>query len=253
MVRIIIYAGLSIPFSEAKEILDSTEDIEVIYKRPIKRGDLGHALKENPDIIGLIVSSFYIGCACGLIDYLIRKKECSKILPAAVMLELQEKILKDICWKYEERPLKMILWEANDPEKMTWDDKNPDYMLDCMNPQKRVNHIKRTFDCKQIGITYAQAPLCAVHNQREIDEKICSNLLLFLYKATYYNKASAEDLEQFLISFSQACNGHFPDQLHNAHIDKMMRQIAVMKRFDIPLLYERQTEDQRKRLENIPC
>lgn len=65
MVRIIIYAGLSIPFSEAKEILDSTEDIEVIYKRPIKRGDLGHALKENPDIIGIIDGVFHQNSAVG--------------------------------------------------------------------------------------------------------------------------------------------------------------------------------------------
>ena len=40
MVKIIIYAGLSVPFDEAKEILDSCENIEVIYKRPIQRGDL---------------------------------------------------------------------------------------------------------------------------------------------------------------------------------------------------------------------
>ena len=52
MVKVIIYAGLSIPFDEAKEILDSSDDIEVIYKRPIQRGDLSQALKENPNIIG---------------------------------------------------------------------------------------------------------------------------------------------------------------------------------------------------------
>ena len=44
MVKIIIYTGLSIPFDEAKDILDSTGDVEVIYKRPIKRGDLKQAL-----------------------------------------------------------------------------------------------------------------------------------------------------------------------------------------------------------------
>ena len=54
MVKIIIYAGLSIPFDEAKDILDTAEDVEVIYKRPIQRGDLGQAIKEHPDIIGII-------------------------------------------------------------------------------------------------------------------------------------------------------------------------------------------------------
>ena len=56
MVKIIIYAGLSLPFSEAKDILDSTEDIEVIYKKPIQRGDLTQALNENPDIIVWYIS-----------------------------------------------------------------------------------------------------------------------------------------------------------------------------------------------------
>ena len=54
MVKIIIYTGLSLSFDEAKEILDSHDDVEVIYKRPIKRGDIGLAINEHPDIIGII-------------------------------------------------------------------------------------------------------------------------------------------------------------------------------------------------------
>ncbi len=65
MVKIIIYAGLSISFSEAKEILDSHDNIEVIYKRPIKRGDLEQALKENPDIIGIVDGVFHQNSSVG--------------------------------------------------------------------------------------------------------------------------------------------------------------------------------------------
>lgn len=65
MVKIIIYTGLSLPFDEAKEILDSHDDVEVIYERPIKRGDLGHALKENPDIIGIIDGVFHQNSSVG--------------------------------------------------------------------------------------------------------------------------------------------------------------------------------------------
>ena len=65
MTKIIIYTELSLPFSEAKEILDSHDDIEVIYKRPIKRGDLSLALKENPDIIGIIDGVFHQNSAVG--------------------------------------------------------------------------------------------------------------------------------------------------------------------------------------------
>ncbi|MBQ7929204.1 MAG: TfuA-related McrA-glycine thioamidation protein [Methanobrevibacter sp.] len=65
MVKVIIYTGLSLPFDEAKEILDSSESVEVIYKRPIKRGDLSLALKENPDIIGIIDGVFHQSSAVG--------------------------------------------------------------------------------------------------------------------------------------------------------------------------------------------
>ena len=65
MVKVIIYTGLSLPFDEAKDILDSYDDVEVIYKRPIKRGDIGLALKENPDIIGIIDGVFHQNSAVG--------------------------------------------------------------------------------------------------------------------------------------------------------------------------------------------
>lgn len=65
MVKIIIYTGLSLPFDEAREILDSHDDVEVIYKRPIKRGDLGHDIKENPDIIGIIDGVFHQNSSVG--------------------------------------------------------------------------------------------------------------------------------------------------------------------------------------------
>ncbi|MBR3139694.1 MAG: TfuA-related McrA-glycine thioamidation protein [Methanobrevibacter sp.] len=65
MEKIIIYTGLTIPFDEAREILDSNENREVIYKRPIKRGDLGHDLNENPTIIGIIDGVFHQNSAVG--------------------------------------------------------------------------------------------------------------------------------------------------------------------------------------------
>ena len=58
MKKIIIYTGLSLPFEEAKKILNTTEDAEIIYNRPIQRGDIGEALKENPDIIAIVDGVF---------------------------------------------------------------------------------------------------------------------------------------------------------------------------------------------------
>ncbi len=85
MVKIIVYAGLSIPFDEAKEILDSTDDVEVIYKRPIKRGDLSQALKENPDIIAIIDGVFHQNSAVGHKEILSVLKKDIKVFGASSM------------------------------------------------------------------------------------------------------------------------------------------------------------------------
>ena len=85
MVKVIIYAGLSIPFDEAKEILDSSDDIEVIYKRPIQRGDLSQALKENPNIIGIIDRVFHQNSAVGHKEILNVMKKGIKVFGASSM------------------------------------------------------------------------------------------------------------------------------------------------------------------------
>ncbi|WP_298500066.1 TfuA-related McrA-glycine thioamidation protein [uncultured Methanobrevibacter sp.] len=65
MVKVIIYTGLSLSFDEAREILDCEDDIEVIYKRPIQRGELALALNEHPDIIAIIDGVFHQNSAVG--------------------------------------------------------------------------------------------------------------------------------------------------------------------------------------------
>ena len=65
MIKIIVYGGLSLSFEESKKILDSNDDVEVIYKRPIQRGDLKQALNENPDIICIIDGVFHQNSAVG--------------------------------------------------------------------------------------------------------------------------------------------------------------------------------------------
>jgi hypothetical protein len=65
MIKIIVYTGLSLPFDEAKEILDSSDGVEVIYKKPIQRGDLGSAVKENSNIIAIIDGVFHQNSAVG--------------------------------------------------------------------------------------------------------------------------------------------------------------------------------------------
>ncbi len=85
MVKIIIYTGLSLSFDEAREILDSHDDIKVIYKRPIKRGDLGQDIKENPDIIGIIDGVFHQNSAVGHREILNVMKKGVKVFGASSM------------------------------------------------------------------------------------------------------------------------------------------------------------------------
>lgn len=85
MVRVIVYTGLSLPFEEAREILDSHDDVEVIYKRPIKRGDLGHDIKENPDIIAIIDGVFHQNSAVGHREILDVMKRGVKVFGASSM------------------------------------------------------------------------------------------------------------------------------------------------------------------------
>lgn len=85
MVKIIVYAGLSLPFDEAKEILDSSENVEVVYKRPIQRGDLGQALKEHPNIIAIIDGVFHQSSAVGHKEILNVIKQGIKVYGASSM------------------------------------------------------------------------------------------------------------------------------------------------------------------------
>ena len=85
MVKIIVYTGLSLPFDEAKSILDTTENIEVVYKRPIKRGDLSLALKEHPDIIAIIDGMFHQNSAVGHKEILNVIKNGVKVYGASSM------------------------------------------------------------------------------------------------------------------------------------------------------------------------
>ena len=107
MVKIIIYTGLSLSFDEAKEILDSHEDVEVIYKRPIKRGDLGLAIKEHPDIIGIIDGVFHQNSAVGHREILKAINEGITVIGASSMgalraSELDSLGMKGIGYVYEQ-------------------------------------------------------------------------------------------------------------------------------------------------------
>lgn len=79
--KAIIYTGLSVNFNEAKEILNEN----VIYKPPIKRGDIDEALKENPDIIGIIDGVFHQSPAVAHKEILKAMKNGVKVIGSSSM------------------------------------------------------------------------------------------------------------------------------------------------------------------------
>ena len=65
--------------------MDSTDSIEVVYKRPIQRGDLSQALKEHPDIIAIIDGVFHQNSAVGHKEILNVINEGIKVYGASSM------------------------------------------------------------------------------------------------------------------------------------------------------------------------
>ena len=107
MTKIIIYTGLSLSFDEAREILDSDEKREIIYKRPIKRGDLGIDLKEKPDVICIIDGVFHQNSAVGHREILKAINKGVKVYGASSMGALRASELDSlgmigIGWCYEQ-------------------------------------------------------------------------------------------------------------------------------------------------------
>ena len=201
---------------------------------------------KDPEIMGMIVSSYYKGTGVGLINYVIREKEFREDLKGKQLCKHHEKTLEDLCMRIDNKPLKMILWEANDPSKIEWDENSPDrFEVDCMAPQKRVDHIEKNFGCKRIGIDYAQAPLSECESYKDVEDGVCDELLLYSYNAEKYNKATVEDVEKYMITFSQALNGaKNPKDLKHPALVTMMNQLETMKKQSIPLLKYQQTDEQ---------
>lgn len=206
----------------------------------------GFDLASKPILIAFIATSFYKSSATGLIDYIVRLKDFRHILSALEICTYQTVTLQEICRKFDNTDLKMILWEANDPQKIEWDPLKPDYTVDCMDPQKRIDTIENHLNCARIGCDYVQVPIHCVKTDEEIAEGLCDNLLLYMYNAPTYQDATAEDLENWLCTFSKSLNGYFPNELNHPLISKMMKQVAYMKKKHVPILYQKQTPQQRK-------
>lgn len=75
----IIYLGPSLPHNEAEEILDAD------YRLPVRRGDLIHAIKAGPKVIGIIDGFFFQNCAVGHREILGALKAGIRVVGASSM------------------------------------------------------------------------------------------------------------------------------------------------------------------------
>ena len=204
----------------------------------------------HPEILGFVIADIGGSSNCGLIEYVVREKGYSDQLTGKSMLSYVEKELNELNMVVNGQKLKGIFWEANDPEKIEYDEKNPDYSVDCMAPQKRVDLIKKKFGAKLLGFDYTQGPLEECSSPEEVAENICSELKLFQYNADEYPDLTAQDVKKYICHFNKIVNNSdHPRDLKSPEIDRMMNQLEIMIAYDIPVLSEKQTPEQKALLE----
>lgn len=204
-----------------------------------------------PEIMAFIAAGITGSSSCGLIEYIIREKKYSSCLNGLTICHLMINRLQELNFLINRRPLKAILWEVNNPEKIRYDEQNPDFSIDCMSPRKRCLLLENKYGAKRIGIDYVQGPLRPCGTAEEINRLTCENLLLYLYNAGNYPDFSARDLYQYVCCFNQATNGHKnPCDLKHNGINKMMNQLRLMMDQNIPVLAEKQTPEQIQKLKS---
>ena len=204
---------------------------------------------DNPEIMGFICCRVLADSNCALIDYVIRDKDYAGELRGIEMCEHAEKGLNDLNMRINGQPLKAIFWEVNDPAKIEYDENNPDPMIDCMAPQKRIDIIERKFGCQKLGFDYIQGPLEPCSTPEEVADGVCEELLLYQYKAKDYKDVTAADLKKFIINYNKATNQEDnPRSLEFPSMNRMMNQLALMEKEDIPIIACNQSEDQKSKI-----
>ena len=212
MVKIIIYTGLSLSFDEAKKILDSHDDVEVIYKRPIKRGDLGHDMKENPDIIGIIDGVFHQNSSVGHKEILNVINNGVTVVGASSMgalraSELDSLGMKGIGYVYEQYATGKVtsdddvavMLDSETLEALSEPLINMDYVF-----TNAVSKSIITQDQKDELIKIAKATFYPKRNYSQtlsssnLDDKTKSNLINFIRISVDIKKEDAKELIKYI-------------------------------------------------------
>ena len=88
--KIIIFTGPSLSHTEASGILEAE------YRPPVRRGDIQEAMKENPDIIGIIDGVFHQSPAVGHREIIDAIRRGVKVVGGASMGALRASELSEL-------------------------------------------------------------------------------------------------------------------------------------------------------------
>lgn len=126
-------------------------------------------------------------------------------------------------------------WEAND----------------CMDPSKRISHIESNFGAKKVGVSYAQAPLEEYDSVEERADMTCEDLKLYVYDADSYPDFRPQHLKKYLDVFAKTFAGAPAKELGVESLTRVINQLDTMEAEGIPLMSERQTPAQERRVQSI--
>lgn len=217
MVKIIIYTGLSLSFDEAKEILDSHDDVEVIYKRPIKRGDLGQALKENPDIIGIIDGVFHQNSSVGHKEILVVLNKGIKVIGSSSMGALRASELDSlgmigIGYVYEQyRSGKVasdddvaVMLDSETLEALSEPLINMDYVFTNAVKEGIITQEEKDELIKIAKSTfYPKRNYAQTLNSSNLDDETKNQLIDFIRESVDIKKEDAKELIKYIVNLIQ--------------------------------------------------
>lgn len=217
MVKIIIYTGLSLSFDEAKEILDSHDDVEVIYKRPIKRGDLGQALKENPDIIGIIDGVFHQNSSVGHKEILAVLNKGIKVIGSSSMGALRASELDSlgmigIGYVYEQyRSGKVasdddvaVMLDSETLEALSEPLINMDYVFTNAVKEGIITQEEKDELIKIAKSTfYPKRNYAQTLNSSNLDDETKNQLIDFIRESVDIKKEDAKELIKYIVNLIQ--------------------------------------------------
>lgn len=122
---------------------------------------------------------------------------------------------------------------------------------DCMDPSKRISHIESQFGAKRVGVSYAQAPLEEYETVEEREEMTCEDLKLYVYDADSYSDFRPQHLKNYLNVFAQTFAGAPAKDLGVDSLTRVINQLDVMEAEKIPLMSEKQTPAEERRVQSI--